>query len=114
MCALCWFGIFGTFAFKVKEIDEYDYLMPMQIMNLVSIDTIAIQFSIMALIIFRSSQVAKKQVHILASGEVSYDEYFDSFQTSTIPNENSELTGIVQNSLLLDLHHSDTDTQSDS
>lgn len=49
----------------------------------------------MALIIFRSSQVAKKQVHILASGEVSYDEYFDSFQTSTIPNENSELTGIV-------------------
>ena len=54
----CWFGIFAAPVIYDNNYSDYHYFMLITSLDFVSIDAIAINFCIMALILYRSSKVA--------------------------------------------------------
>ena len=57
-----WFGIFISYSVYGGYSEQYSHLVQITVMDLVCTDFIAVIFSIMGLILFRSSQVANLEI----------------------------------------------------
>ena len=93
---LCWLGIIvGFFTFHKEEVG-YKKILPITILDMISIDAIAVYFSIVALILFRSSQVAQLRDNARSLSRMSFKHMLDSFQTNAMTSENTRSTNTGQ------------------
>ena len=87
-----WFGIFISYAVYGGDSDQYNHLVQITIMDLVCTDFIAVIFTIMGLILFRSSQVAKQKHETLKANDISFDQFLDTKWVSNQPGYYSRTT----------------------
>ena len=66
--------------------------MQVGVLNTISVDACAVNFAIVAMILYRSTKVSTHRQRTLEAGNMTLKQYLDSYWTNTLPNSERALS----------------------